>query len=431
MAPEAEATDVESARASTFKSGHTRLFTKYKGLFYIARIFRELVPAVLISFAMYGYVSSLWAARRGDSMIWHAMVPMRSSQLDKAAWHFALTKGETNPSCTAADLAKLPQPHEKVAHDLTVYDDSTKKGFNDCYWWQRVAEVVVYPRFGVEPGMRSWPAPKWQSGLGAGKAWSEGTDDLWCLAYKATSSVHVPYVRVNHTELGCGIAPEAVEEWANGWNTSYVLAEQAHFPSGDPGWEIILADNWPPSREGLCYSMCLDVAGVNEHTPAQQALDIAILFFLPVIIDLLLILVWLNQKTLYGGWVGTVSKKQRCTCKHGHIDGIQHPSMVPHHLYSHAFRLLRRPGDCTAFLGRWHYVDCQKYGRQLQKSDCNASMARCACLRALPLPHRAVLLRPCYRGLLPPHKEAADGKAYHCRLLLSRTQGRNRQGPRY
>ena len=408
-------------RRSTFQSSHTKNFVKYKAFFYLARVLRELVPAILISAAIFGYVSSLWAARRGDSFVFETTLPMRSPQLDKAAWHFALTKGETNPDCTADDLAKLPRPHDDVAHGRDIATNGTK-GFHECYWWQRVAELVVYPRSGVKAGMKNWPSPKWQKGLGSGNSWAEGTDDLWCLAYTVTSPAFVPVQRVSEAELRCGITPPEVMEWSKGWKTSYVLAENLPFPSGDPNWEIMMPNSWPPSRDGLCYSMCLNVAGANNNTPAQQALDILVLFFLPILFDLTLILVWINQKKLYGGWIGNLTTGQRVFCKHERTDRtyspVQSASLLTLRLFIFVVNLLR-PYHIATFLGRCHLNDCLERKLQTQNFDCDSSLARRACLRTDSHPFREFLSHPWRGGFLPSHEEVTYGKTDPTDLLRS------------
>ena len=72
-------------------------FESHKRKLYTLRILRELEPSILIALSLFSYTSSLWAARSGASYSSAMMNPWRSQALDKAAWHFAITSGETDP----------------------------------------------------------------------------------------------------------------------------------------------------------------------------------------------------------------------------------------------------------------------------------------------------------------------------------------------
>ena len=160
--------------------------------------------------------------------------------------------------------------------------------------------------------MTAWPEPLWQTSThSTSKAWSGGDDNLWCLAYNIRSPIHVTYDAQN---ASCTALPPEATKWYNGWTTSDTLAEGAHFPSGDPGWRIVLPEYYPPSQEGYCYTMCLDISGDRRHTPPQNSADIVLLFCLPLMFDLVLVLIWVNQREVYGGWVGTMAKTARVRC---------------------------------------------------------------------------------------------------------------------
>jgi len=301
----------------------TSIYQKYKGLFYTLRIIHECVPAILVALAMSSYVTGLWIERRGNSYHWHTMMPMRSPLVDKSAWHFALTKGETNPECTplefdrvnsfldksGTDLDRLPLPWEDAAYDLMNDDE-----YNRCFWWQHVYAVDVYPKANMTSAAQ-WPKHKWIAGVTPKSEWADSSpDDMWCIAYKVTSDLHVPYGPQGTFNGTCGAVPAPVQAWCDdGWKTSYVLAENDRFPMDDPGWECMLPQDWPASVDGHCYSMCLDISGEKEHTPPQQCFDILLLFLLPILFDVLLILSWIHQKALYDAWHGDMPKSRRNT----------------------------------------------------------------------------------------------------------------------
>ena len=127
----------------TVLDDHTTIFKKHKKIFFCARIGRELLPAILVSLALVSYNFGLWQDRRGSSYHWYTFVPRRSAQLDRSAWHFAITKGESNPNCTADDFAALPAAKGPHAYDQIV-EPTTEKSFND--WCAHAARTAPHTR---------------------------------------------------------------------------------------------------------------------------------------------------------------------------------------------------------------------------------------------------------------------------------------------
>ena len=249
------------------------MYNRFKFLLYSLRVLRELEPAILVGLSLYSYTDNLWAARAGASATAYAMLPMRSRALDKSAWHFAITQGETNPATGTP-------------------------------WWQDVDALDVYPNSVLQQNMTVWPAPlkDWQS---------SATDDLWCISYSGASSTHVPYGPVRAPNGQCGQLPPQVSAWCSGWNTSVHVGDGASFPNGDPGWRCILPppENWPPTAEGRCYTFCLDISGEANHAPPHTNPDLFLVFALPIMFDLFFILTWIHHKALFAGFHGRLSLK--------------------------------------------------------------------------------------------------------------------------
>ena len=241
-----------------------RTWQTWKPLLYCLRILRELEPAILISVSLFAYNDSLWAARHGASYVFETTQPSKSSLLDKSAWHFAITNGETDP------ITGSP-------------------------FWQDVDKMDVYANTDVYAGMTSWPEPKLK--------WADAeTDDLWCLVYAAASSPHVDYAPIRQPNGTCGALPALVASWCNGWKTSVWVGDGKTFPTEDPGWRCLVPSNWPPTEEGRCYSICLDISGEESHTPPKLSIDFVFLLLLPIIFDLWFILTWIHHKGLFEGF---------------------------------------------------------------------------------------------------------------------------------
>ena len=254
-------------------------FESHKRLFYFLRILMELVPSLLISYSLWTYTSSLWSARAAGSYNAAMMMPYRSHELDKSAWHFAITKGETSAD---GDV-----------------------------WWQNVDAMDVYTNAdldGIEAGsLTSWPTPKWSQAKGGTWNGDGATDDLWCIVYPAASPLHMSYGPIRTTSGTCSAVPSYVSDWcAQGWNTSIHVGDGDAFPQGDPGWRCLLPNNWPPTSDGRCYSYCLDISGETNHTPPRQTLDILVFIFLPILFDLYVIALWIAGKEIFGAIKGTV-----------------------------------------------------------------------------------------------------------------------------
>ena len=247
---------------------HTEKMTAFqanKRLLYVLRTLRELEPAILIAISLWTYISALWAARVSDSYNAAMALPYRSAALDKSAWHFAITKGETAP--------------------------------DGSVWWNEVDAMDVYTKTTVESiesgQLSSWPTPKWSQARGG--TWNDdSTDDFWCVAYPAASPSHMSYGPIRTSDGTCGAVPSHVKEWCAGWQTSQHVGGGAVFPHDDSGWQCLLPGEsgraWPPTKEGRCYSMCLDISASMPRTPPRQTIDIIMLLFLPIIFDLYFIL---------------------------------------------------------------------------------------------------------------------------------------------
>ena len=253
-------------------------FESHKRKLYTLRILRELEPSILIALSLFSYTSSLWAARSGASYSSAMMNPWRSQALDKAAWHFAITSGETDPVTGNA-------------------------------YWQEVDVLDVYTNqqvADIESGaLKQWPKTK-------NEAWNDASnDDLWCIVYPAASKSHMSYGPIRLPNGTCGSLPPHVNEWCSGWKTSVHVANLATFPTDDPGWRCLTPNSWPATPDGHCYSMCLDVSGESFHSPPHQTMDILMLLFLPVIFDLYFILTWINGKSIFAGIHGTISCVQK------------------------------------------------------------------------------------------------------------------------
>lgn len=241
-------------------------FDTFKYLLYTLRILRELEPSILVSLSLFSYATALWKARAGDSYTFSSLLPQRSLDLEKSAWHFAITKGETDPVTGEA-------------------------------WWQDVDAIDVYPNSAVYSGLSEWPTPK--------ETWLDSsTDDLWCISYSAAASTHVPYGPIRSRDGTCGALPAQVTDWCNGWDTSMHVAGLDTFPTADAGWRCLTPDNWPPTHEGRCYAMCIDVVGDELHTPPHQSPDVFLFLSLPIMFDLYFILTWIHHKQLFKAFYG-------------------------------------------------------------------------------------------------------------------------------
>ena len=81
--------------------------------------------------------------------------------------------------------------------------------------------------------------------------------------------------------------------------------------AADPGWRCLVADDWPATADGRCYSMCLDVSGSRAHAPPHQTIDIIMLLLLPVVFDVYFLLTWLHGAALFKGIKGTISPARK------------------------------------------------------------------------------------------------------------------------
>jgi len=250
----------EAERRATWES--------YKAFLYVLRILRELEPAILIAISLFAYTNSLWMARHGSSYVIETMLPMRSALLDKSAWHFAIMNGETDIETGNA-------------------------------WWQEVDALDVYPSGAVYPGLAEWPQPKAQ--------WADAADDdLWCISYSAAFATHVDYGPIRQPNGTCGSLPARVSSWCDGWRLSVDVGSGDMFPTDDPGWRCLVADDWPATTKGRCYSMCLDISAEKPHAPPKISVDFIVLLLMPVIFDLYFLLTWIHQKALFKGFEGKV-----------------------------------------------------------------------------------------------------------------------------
>jgi hypothetical protein len=247
----------------------------------VIRMFRELVPAFLISYMFSTIAYKMIAHILGESMDRSIVFPFKSQRLDMMMFTVPLFWADKN--------------EQKAENNV------------------RVKDLVVYSNNMTTKANQDWRNTQ--------------PDDWWCLTFPSTSRYHIPADDDEFEKFGC---EDLIKECVG--RTGLLLWAQ-DFPVGDPGWRCQayrdqvdkmvddvtnVTDQWPRLISSLPggnesmglrqrYSFCIDVTAETKlYQDPWVPWDFWFIALLMPLVQLNIIINWICQKNIYACYYGGV-----------------------------------------------------------------------------------------------------------------------------